>query len=173
MRALIFDSTPLIYLAKTKVLKLIERLPEQKFVSRTVYDEVVVGGREKGATDAILIERLIDEGAIRLREVEDEKLLDVLLSNPRLHRADGETLALAAELAGVAIVDEDEARTTAGVYGIRNRGSIYIVFRLLKVGALTREEVKETVDGMIKAGWRCSTELYTEIVKHLIEHEKT
>ena len=40
------------------------------------------------------------------------------------------------------------------------------MLRLQKLGVLARGEVRSKVDEMIKLGWRCSTEVYAEIVEH-------
>jgi predicted nucleic acid-binding protein len=162
---LVLNSTPLIYLAKVNALELLEKLPEKKVIPASVHAEVVVKGKKKGAPDAFLIEKAINRGGIELKAVKDKKFLQNLLRIPGLHRADAEVLALAKELKATAIIDEDKARTIADVNGIPNRGTAYLLFRLRKLGLLTRGEVKGKVDEMIKLGWRCSTEVYAEIVK--------
>ena len=169
MPPLIFDSTALIYLAKTSLLQLVGHLHDEKYMPPTVHMEVVAKGKEKGAPDAAVIERLTTEGIIRVKEVGDTRFFDALRRNPRLHRADAEVIVLAKDLGGIAILDEEAARSVAIVYEVRNRGTVYILFRLLEAKLISPEQTRGAIDQMISAGWRCSTALYVEIMKHLPE----
>ncbi len=163
--ALVLNSTPLIYLAKVNVLELLEKLPEKKVIPGTVHQEVVVKGKKRGAADALLIEKVLDRRVLEVKEVKNKKFLQTLSRIPGLYKADAEVLALAKELNATAIVDEDKARGVADVNDVLNRGTGYILLRLLKLGLLTVEEAK--VDEMIKLGWRCSAEVYAEIMKSI------
>jgi predicted nucleic acid-binding protein len=162
---LVLNSTPLIYLAKVNVLELLEKLPERKVIPTAVYREVVVNGKKRGAPDAFLIEKAINEGIFVIKEARDKKLLKTLARIPGLHKADIEVLALTRELNATAIVDEDKARGVADVNDVQNRGTGYLLIRLVKLGLLTKKEAKAKVDEMVKLGWRCSTEVYAEILK--------
>ncbi len=164
---LVLNSTPLIYLAKVKVLNLLEKLPEKLVVPLSVHEEVVVRGKRRGMPDAILVEKIVDRGVIELRTARDKKFLRTLLEIPRLHEADAEVLVLARELRGTAILDDEKARAVADVNDIPNRGTAYLLLRLRKLGLLTGKNVRQKIDEMIKLGWRCSTEVYTEILKHV------
>jgi predicted nucleic acid-binding protein len=165
--ALVLNSTPLIYLAKGSVLELLEELPEKKIIPPLVHEEVVIKGKQRGATDAILIEKAVDKGAIERETIKDKKFLRALLKIPGLHRADAEVLAIARELKATAVMDDEKARAVADLNGITNRGTVYLLLRLQKLGLLTKREVKSKVDGMIKLGWRCSTAVYAEILEEL------
>jgi len=169
MPPLIFDSTALIYLAKTSLLRLAGHLRDERLMPPTVQLEVVTKGMEKGAPDAAIIERLAAEGVIRVKEIEDVKFFEALRRNPRLHKADAEVIVLAKDLGGIAILDEEVARSVADVYEVRNRGTVYILFRLLKAKIISIEQARGAIDQMISAGWRCSTALYVEIMKQLPE----
>ena len=169
MPPLVFDSTALIYLAKTSLLQLVGRLHDEKLMPPTVHMEVVTKGKEKGAPDAAIIERLTVEGIIKVKEVEDVRFFDALRRNPMLHKADAEVIVLAKEIGGIAVLDEEVARSVADVFEVSNRGTIYVLFRLLKAELISREQARRAVDQMISAGWRCSTALYVEIMKQLAE----
>jgi len=168
MQILVLNSTPMIYLAKVNALELLEKLPEKKVIPNSVYEEVVTKGKKRGAADALLIEKAIDRGILEVREVKNKKLFKTLAQIPGLHRTDAEVLALSKELNATAIVDEDKARGVADVNDVPNRGTGYLLLRFSKLGLLTKEEVKTKVDEMIKFGWRCSTEVYAEILKSVM-----
>lgn len=164
---LVLNSTPLIYLAKINILHLLEKLPEKLVAPRSVHEEVIVRGKRRGMPDAILVEKIVDRGVIELRTARDKKFLRTLLEISGLHEADAEVLALARELRGTAILDDEKARAVADVNEISNRGTAYLLLRLRKRGLLTGKDVRQKIDEMIKLGWRCSTEVYTEILKHV------
>lgn len=76
-------------------------------------------------------------------------------------------LALASELYGVALLDDEEARGMAEIEGIEHHGTIYLLLRMKKTGLLTKEETIDGLNEMLHKGWRCSIELYAEILKKL------
>jgi len=166
MKPLVFDSTPLIYLAKVSIISLLKNIPEKKFISLGVYKEVVIQGKKKGEPDAFLIEDLINKGVFQVEDIKEKTLPKKLQKSP-LHLADIETLALAKELKGTAIIDEKLGREIADIEEVENRGTIFILFRLLKLKLLDKKDLREKLDEMIEQGRRCSIELYAAILKEL------
>lgn len=164
---LIFNSSPLIYLAKIKVLKKIEKIPGKKLISPCVYHEVVKKGEEKGEPDAFLIDDLVEKKILSIKEIRNKKFVKHLKRIPKLDYADVETLALAKELKAVAIIDEIVARNVAEIEGVEYAGSVSILFKLLRLGIVNKKQTKEYVDKMISLGWRCSTQLYSIILDEL------
>ena len=68
---LVFDATPLIYLAKVEKLNLLWNISEKKVIPKSVFEEVVVKGKEAGKVDALIVERLIEQGVFQVTEVEE------------------------------------------------------------------------------------------------------
>ncbi|ODS39262.1 MAG: hypothetical protein A7316_06005 [Candidatus Altiarchaeales archaeon WOR_SM1_86-2] len=166
MKPLVFNSTPLIYLGKAGVLQHLKEIKGEKLTSLCVFEEVVVKGKEKSAEEAFVIEKLIEEKVIDVRAPKKE-FLKPLERVPKIHKADAEVLALADELDGIAIVDDDKARKIGNLMGIENRGSIYILFRFFDCSVLDKEGLKKTFDEMVRLGWRCSTELYAAVLEEI------
>lgn len=164
---LIFDATPLIYLAKAGILERIESIEGKKAVPREVYEEVVVKGKEVGERDAVIVEKSVKKNMVEVLEVERGELYRKLSENPRLSDADVAVLVLADKRGATAILDDEYARTVADAEGIESRGTVFLLFRLLKDGEMTAREVKETVDKMIESGWYCSTDLYADILNQI------
>lgn len=165
MKPLIFDATPLIYLGKVNVLEKITHFPEEKYTPESVYEEVVTEGKKSGNPEVFLIENLIEAGIIEIKTPADEEYTSHLGENPRIHKGDAEVLALAYELDGIALLDDEEARGMAEIEGIEHHGTIYLLLRMLKTGLLTKEETIDGLDEMLHKGWRCPTELYAEILR--------
>ncbi|KXB08284.1 hypothetical protein AKJ58_00355 [candidate division MSBL1 archaeon SCGC-AAA385D11] len=164
---LVLDSTPLIYLGKSDAPEFLEVLDEKRVTSQTVHDEVVKKGKKIGTDDAFLVEKLFEEEKIKIEPIENKKFLENLVKIPGLHMADAEVLALARRLGGTAIIDDEKARNVADLKGIPNHGTAYLLLKLEETGRISKEEARKTLDEMIKEGWKCSTEIYAEILKAL------
>jgi len=167
MKPLIFDATPIIYLGKVNLLEKVKHFPEDKLITRSVYSEVVEVGKQKGIIEAFMIESLVKGGMIKIRTPANKQYINHLRENPKIHYADADVLALARELDGIALLDDEEARGMAEVEGIEHHGTVYLLLRMKKMRLLTREETLAGLNEMISLGWRCSTELYAQILKFL------
>jgi len=166
VKPFVFNSTPLIYLAKVGLSKVLEDLKEDKVTSPEVKREVVDEGRRKGVPDAVVLEKLFSSKVFRVVEPKD-KFLSRLLKTKGLHVTDAEVLALAHELDGLAVVDDEVARKTAKVYGIAYVGTPYVLVRAVSEGIITRDRARQAVNDMVSAGWRCSIESYARIMEAL------
>jgi predicted nucleic acid-binding protein len=78
-------------------------------------------------------------------------------------------ILLADELEGSAVLDEDYGRTVAETEGVETRGTAYLVLSRVKDGEMEPEDAREIIDGMLDAGWYCSTDLYSKILRKLEE----
>lgn len=141
--------------------------PRRRSPPKSVYGEVVIEGKEKGASDALIVERAVDEEIVEVKETENKEFLQNLLGVSGLHEADAEVLTLAREVEGTAIVDDEKARSIADLKDIPNRGTAYLLVKLQKLELPSKEEVRRKLDKMISLGWRCSTEVYAEILKSI------
>lgn len=165
MKPLIFDATPLIYLGKINFIQKIAHFPEDKYTPESVYKEVVVEGKKSGQPEAFIIENMINTGIIKIRAPADNQYLSHLKENPKIHKGDAEVLALAYELEGIALLDDEKARGMAEIEGIEHHGTIYLLLKMMTIGLVTKEETLDGLNEMIHEGWRCSTELYADILK--------
>jgi predicted nucleic acid-binding protein len=96
-------------------------------------------------------------------ETKNQNFLESLLETKGLHTTDAEVLALASELGGIAVIDDEVARKTARIYGISYVGTPYIL-RAVSQGLITKERAKQAINEMIFEGWRCSVESYAKIM---------
>ncbi|SNQ60667.1 DUF3368 domain-containing protein [Candidatus Methanoperedens nitratireducens] len=164
MKPLIFDATPLIYLGKVNLIEKVKHFSEDKYTTRSVYREVVEEGKKSGRPEIFMIEALIKSGTIKVKTPANKRYIEHLRENPKIHEGDADVLALASELDGIALMDDEEARGMAEIEGIEHHGTIYLLLRMMKMKLVTKEEALAGLNEMIRMGWRCSTELYTEIV---------
>lgn len=163
----VFDATPLIYLASVDRSALVEHFGGPRVVPERVHEAVVAVGIDEGHPDARRIERRVDDGTFDVRSADDCNAYERLAGNPNLSAADAAVLALADEHDGTAVVDEQHGRDVAAVEDIETRGTAYLVLSIAQPGAITTEEARAAIDGMIDAGWYCAPDLYTRIVRRL------
>jgi len=165
MKPLIFDATPLIYLARIGLANLLETIPAPKFASRSVVTEVVEHGRAKGHADALALAHLFEVKAIGIADPSDKGILRTLRKVRGLEQPDAETLAVAKERDYRAVVDDLLARRVARTYGIDFVGTLFIFLLATQSRLLAKQDALRAVDDMIEAGWRCGPELYREITR--------
>ena len=167
MKTLVFNSTPLIYLTKVGLSKILEDLKDEKVTSPDVKREVADEGKRKGVPDAVALEKLFSSKVFRVVEPKDKEFLSRLSKTKGLHVTDAEVLTLARQLDGLAVVDDEVARKTAKVYGIAYVGTPYILVEAVSEGIITRDMARQAVNEMVFAGWRCSVETYVKIMEAL------
>lgn len=164
MKPLILDATPLIYLTKAGLSKIFKELNEEMYTSSKVKMEVVDEGKRRDIPDAILLDKMFQNGVFNVKEPKDETFLKRLLETRGLNTADAEVIAIARELEGTAIIDDEAARKTAKIYGVSYAGTPYILMRSIKQGLITKERSKQALREMISSGWRCDIETYNRIM---------
>jgi len=164
-KPLVFNATPLIYITKVGLNNILEDLRDEKLTSPEVKREVIDEGKHKGVPDAVVLEKLFKNNVFKIAEPKNRKFLANLLETKGLHVTDAEVLAIAKELDGTAVVDDEVARKTARIYGISYAGTPYVLVRAVVQGLITKERAKQAVNEMIFAGWRCSVESYAKITE--------
>jgi predicted nucleic acid-binding protein len=166
---LVFDATPLIYLAKADRLGVLTDLEDDLVIPGRVYKEVVDDGMKRGYPDAKRINNHLRDGLFGQRTFEKNERFENLVENTSLSSADVAVLLLADDTNGTAVMDEQHGREVADVEGIETRGTAYLLLSLVKRGDLPAEEARDTIDEMLDAGWHCSPNLYAEIIRKLDE----
>ncbi len=164
---LIFDFTTLIYFAKIKILNKLKKLKVARIIPELVYKEVVLEGKQRGKEDALIIEKLVTKKIFNIEKSKNKKFVNYLSQIPSLDLADAETLALAKELQGIAILDETSSRNIAEIENIKYHGSVFLLFFLYHNKLINKDEIKPYIDKMINSGWRCSTEFYAAVLEEI------
>jgi len=159
----VLDATPLIYLGKMDALEVLDGF--DVVTTRKVYDEVVTCGKEAGAPDA----RRVEKYDLNIVEAPENETHERLTDAPGLSDADASVLALVDERNATAVMDEKRGRSVADAEGIGVRGTAFLLLSAVKQDELTADRAREILDGMVDAGWYCSTSFYSKIVRKLEE----
>jgi predicted nucleic acid-binding protein len=159
----VLDATPLIYLAKAGSLDVLDGF--DVVTTEGVHEEVVVDGKKAEAHDARRVERY----GVEVRETPDSEVYRRLSGSEKLSNVDAEVPGFAHAEDATAVMDERRGRTVAKVEGIDVRGTAFLLLRSVKNGEKTAEEARVVLDGMVDAGWYCSTSFYSDILGKLDE----
>lgn len=166
----IFGSSPLIYLNKVGLNWIFKQLEGEKIIPTQVYKQVVTEGKNQGYADALISEDLVNKGVIKVVQVAENGFKEMLKSlEKELHEGELEVLTLAKNKGGVAVLDESIAREVGSVLRIEVRGTLFLIFLMVRKRELKKEEAKNKVDLMIRNGFRLGHEEYQEF-SHLLEN---
>lgn len=166
---LVLNATPLIHISRAGYSWVFERFEGELVIPKQVFSDVVIRGKEIGAPDAVVIGGLVENGVIEVAEVKDKDYLNFVervasdLLKP-LHEGEAEVMAIAKERKAVAIIDESPGREVGRVLNIPLRGSIYLFILLYERKLISKSEVINAFEGMVKMGWRISPGDY-ELIK--------
>ena len=172
-KPLVFDATPLIYLTRSSLTKLLREISEPKFTTVSVFEEVVSEGKRKRAPEASLLETLFKKEIIKVHNISNKKYLnyvkEMAAANEMqpLHEAEAQVLCLTKELNGVAVADDKLARSVAKILGIELHGTGYILGKIFATGKIGKEKLVEKVKEMRENGWYVSAEDYLKIIDYL------
>jgi predicted nucleic acid-binding protein len=110
------------------------------------------------------------KGGIKVMSVKDQELVRRLQSKG-LSRSNAETIALAIEQGpGIALIDEEPARTVAKQHGIKIASSIALIIQSKKEGYI--KNVKESLDDLNRNGMLIAEPLYRKALELSGELEK-
>ena len=164
----IFDSSPLIYLNKVGLNWIFKQLEGKKIIPTEVYKQVVTEGKNQGYADALISADLVNKGVIKVVQVAENGFKEMLKSlEKELHEGELEVLTLAKNKGGVAVLDESIAREVGSVLRIEVRGTLFLIFLMVRKRELKKEEAKYKVDLMIRNGFRLGHEEYQEFLNLL------
>ncbi len=158
---IVSNSTALIYLAKIGKLSLLKRLFKEVFIPVEVFNEVVIRGKEQQHVDAFLIESAVEEGWIRIKDIETIREVNEF----GIHSGEAQAISLAKSLSVPILIDQTHARIAAKALGLKPRGTIFVLLAALRKKLLTYEEYQDSLEELVKAGFRMSEEVYLAAVK--------
>ena len=163
---IVSNSSPLIYLGKLKKLTLLKMLFKEVLIPQEVYEEVVVKGKEEKFLDALAVEHAKKEGWLRIGKALEEKEFEDFFAE--IDRGETAAILLAQKHhANLLLIDDASARTITQSFGLKVKGTIFILLTAYKKKLLTREEVKRSMGRLVAEGFRISHELYVSVLEEI------
>jgi uncharacterized protein len=155
------DASTLIALARLGQLDILGRVGARVMIPRAVYDEVVAKGVGKPGADEIR-----DAPWIETHEVADRDV--VARFRAILDTGESEAIALAQEIeADVIILDDEKARNTARVEGLRVVGLLAFLILAQERGIISH--VMPLLDTLMRQGFFIGDDLYHHILRQADE----
>lgn len=155
------NSTPLIYLAKIGKLGLLKKLFGEVIIPTEVFNEVVARGKEQQHPDSFVIEGAVEEGWIEVKDIKAIGELGEFGIDP----GEAQAISLAKSLDVPVLLDQTHARIAAKALGLKPRGTIFVLLAALRKKLLTYEEYQDSLEELVKAGFRMSDEVYLAAVR--------
>jgi len=161
MDKIISNATPLIYLAKSDKLTLLQNIINQVLIPKAVFREVVVEGKRLGEKDAYRVEKAIGQGWLRVEEVKN-----MFLTKVSLHPGEIEVISLAKEKGiKTVLMDDAKGRSVAELAGLKPVGTLWIFLQAVKNRIIDFDEFLSTVEDIIHAGFYLKDDVYIKVVR--------
>jgi uncharacterized protein len=163
----ISDTSPLIWLAKVGKITLLKDLFVEVVITQEVFIEAVEKGLQYGFTDAQTIKECIDEGWIKLSKLssKDQNMLQKISEHAfEIHSGEAQAIVLAREMKLLLLMDESAGRAFAEAWGLKVKGTIYVIISALRKGVINETQAKETVLTMVTKGFRLEPTLLARLI---------
>jgi len=163
----ISDTSPLIWLAKVGNITLLKALFEEVIIPQEVYIEAVEKGLQGGFTDAQTIKECINEGWIKLSKLnsKDQNILQKISEHAfEIHSGEAQAIVLAREMKLLLLMDESAGRAFAEAWGLKVKGTIYVIISALRKDLISETDAKETVLTMVTKGFRIEPTLLARLI---------
>ena len=167
---IVSNSSPLIWLSKIGKISLLEHLFGEVVIPEEVYKEVDERGLNEGLSDALILKECVNQGWIKVSKL-DERNIDlcrrIMEHAAEIHLGETQAILLAREINSLILMDESCGRAFAETWGLKVRGTVYLILKALREGLLNKDEAKEAVSSMINKGLRIEPKLLTRILKEI------
>ena len=158
---IVSNATPLIYLAKIERLELLKKAFKEVAISEEVKKEVVDEGKRLHKSDALLVEKAIEAGWIKVKKA--SSLAEIQWD---IEKGEKSVIALAKETGTKEVlIDESAARTAAKLSGLIPRGTVFVLLKALKMKEITFDEFLKCLEELVKKGFRLSEEIYIKAIE--------
>lgn len=147
------DSMILIHLAKMSVLESACNFFKEVLIPRKVFEETVLMGKEKEYPDAIIIEELIKENLIVVKEIRNKEKLDSV-EKYGLGAGEAEAVMLYhQENADFLFTDDDVCRKYRGMLNVNVLGTPAIIMILFQNNIITHAKAIQSINLLSEIGW--------------------
>lgn len=153
------DATPLIHLSKISKIRHLEKLFDNIYIPKEIFEEVVIKGKDLEKKEVMLIERLIEEDFIIVKDVHSK------VEIPNLHTGELKAIALCKELKiNNLLIDEKEGFEAAFILDLNPLRTTALLLRMLKRKIINFNEYKESLLNLSESGFFLSAETYEKLL---------
>ena len=138
-QVVVANAGPSMALTKLNLLHLLKRLYGRVQFPRTVYEEIVVEGVQRGFEDAHTLQLFLSQEGWKPTDVKD--IADDLAS-VRLDQGERESIALALILNGLLLMDEELGRKVARQRGLTVQGTLGVLAHAYRSDLVTAEQLR-------------------------------
>ncbi len=118
-----------------------------------VFNETVVAGKEKGKQDALLVEKMINNKKILVKEVKNKGLI-AIANGFNVFDGEAEAFALYRESNADFLVSDDlNLRKKRDLLDAKIIGSLAVVLKLKKIGSIGDDKFESVIEGFREIGW--------------------
>ncbi len=142
------NAGPLIHLAKIGRLNLLKDIFNEIVIPKTVKEEVIDRGKERGKPDAFLI-----DSVDWIKVVDDPADADHLAERAGIHRGEACAILLAKSLDTPVLLDDSDARKFALGLGLEVVGSVGIIIRAVRLGLISKEDGLKDLEELANVMW--------------------
>lgn len=159
------NTSPLICLAKIGRLKLLRDLYGIIVISQFVKVESVDKGKELGASDALEIEKAIEEAWLLVSEPTEsqDETIQRLIGEMGIGLGEAGALTLAKDGKMLIILDDKEARAIAKSWDLEYTSTVMVLYEAFVCKLINYDELVEDFAKLAKVMW-ISTDVTTEII---------
>jgi len=167
---IVSNTGPLIWLSKIGKIMLLKKLYGEVIIPEEVYREAVEQGLTEGFSDALVIEDGVGQGWIKIStlNVREVKLCQKMMEHAfEIHLGEAQAIIIARGMGVLLLMDESSGRAFAETWGLKVRGTLYVIMEGLREGLLGKDEAKEAVLELISKGFRIEPKLLARILKEI------
>ncbi|MHA1651988.1 MAG: hypothetical protein ACTSYB_17530 [Candidatus Helarchaeota archaeon] len=160
---IVLNASPLIYLTRIQKLDYIFQLYGVIYISKKVYEEVIIRGKKLQKGEVSKIELFIEENKIQVKKVEVEESL-----YPRnLHQGEMETIQLARNLQSKILIDDRPAYNLCKLLNLDVIRTVGILIELFMHKKYDKLKLKNNIIKLTNEGFWITSDILGKIEEFL------
>lgn len=146
------DSSTLILMSKITLTK---KICDYKkiLIPKSVFREVVEEGKKSNKEDAIVVENLVKEDRIKVKNVDGNKIIRALMENFKINNGEAEAIALSLKEKSSLLTDDREAIKVCKVYDISFTTALAFLVKLAKDKKIDKKEALMKIEKLKNIGY--------------------
>ncbi|MDI6904078.1 MAG: DUF3368 domain-containing protein [Candidatus Bathyarchaeia archaeon] len=167
---IVSNTSPLIWLSKIGKIALLKRLFGEVIIPEEVYKEAVERGLQEGFSDVLAIKECIEQGWIKVSKLDEReiKLCQKMMDHAfEIHLGEAQAIILARKIGTLLLMDESSGRAFAETWGLKVRGTLYVIIKALREELLDRAEAKEIALELVSKDFRIEPKLLARILREI------